>query len=89
MKKTVTLNPGESKVVTFTVTPTVAKNYSVSVDGLSGSFTAFAVPVAQFRVTNLIISPTQVYVGEIVNISVTITNIGGQAGSYEVTCEVV
>ncbi|GAH56761.1 unnamed protein product, partial [marine sediment metagenome] len=42
----VTLAPGESKVVTFEVTPEVAKAYSVSVDGLYGSFEATEVPVA-------------------------------------------
>lgn len=39
--------------------------------------------------SDLIISPTQVYVGEPVSISVVATNIGGTTGSYEVTCEVV
>ncbi len=43
-KKTVTLEPGESEVVTFETTPTVAKIYHVAVDGLSGSFTAIAPP---------------------------------------------
>lgn len=89
MKKTVTLNPGEAKVVTFTYAPIVAKGYSVSVNGLSGSFTAIEVPVAEFEVSNLIIEPTEPYVGETVSISVTVTNVGGKAGSYEVVCEVV
>lgn len=88
MRKTVTLNPGESKVVAFTTTPTVAKTYAVTVDGLTGYFSAIEVPVAEFTVTNLTINPTQVYVGETVNISVTVTNVGNIAGSYEVNCEV-
>lgn len=33
----VTLNPGESKVVSFTVTPNEAKIYTVQVDDLSGT----------------------------------------------------
>jgi len=37
-----TLQPGESKTVSFEVTPTVAKTYQVSVDGLGGSFVAEA-----------------------------------------------
>jgi len=45
-EQTVTLQPGESRTVSFEVTPTVAKTYHVSVDGLSGSFAATAVPVA-------------------------------------------
>lgn len=89
MKKTITLNPGESKVASFSFTPTVAKSYVVSVDGLSGSFVAIEAPVAEFEVTNLVIEPTEPYIGEAVSISVTVTNVGGKAGSYEVTCEVM
>ncbi|GAI64005.1 unnamed protein product, partial [marine sediment metagenome] len=61
--KTVTLNPGESKEVAFTFTPSVAKVHQVSVDGLTGSFAVLALP-AEFVVTDLVISPPEVYVGE-------------------------
>ncbi len=44
MQTTVELAPGESRQVSFEVTPTVVKTYSVSVDGLRGSFTAFLPP---------------------------------------------
>ena len=88
MKKTVSLNPGESKVVTFTYTPTVAKGYTVSADGLSGTFVAMEAPEAMFTVTNLLIEPAEVYVGETVTISVVVTNVGGKTGSYEVVLEV-
>lgn len=47
MKKTVTLNPGESKVVTFSYTPAIAKSYQVNIDGLIGSFMAIAPPPLQ------------------------------------------
>ncbi|GAI69592.1 unnamed protein product, partial [marine sediment metagenome] len=36
-EQSVALQPGESKVVSFEATPTVAKVYQVSVDGLTGS----------------------------------------------------
>ena len=39
-QQTVALAPGESKTVSFEVTPPVAKSYSVSVNGLTGSFKA-------------------------------------------------
>lgn len=39
-QQTVTLNPGASKKVSFWVTPNEARTYHVTVDGLSGSFTA-------------------------------------------------
>lgn len=41
-EQTVTLQPGESKTMSFEVTPSVAKAYQVSLDGLSGSFRAIA-----------------------------------------------
>ena len=87
-QQTVTLQPGESKMVSFTVTPTVAKTYSVSVDGLTGSFIATTVPVADIGVENLVISPTVVYVGELVTISVRATNYGTAAGSKTIVCTV-
>lgn len=40
LTKSVTLNPGQSQQVPFQVTPQSAGQYSVDVDGLSGSFTA-------------------------------------------------
>ena len=86
--KTVSLNPGEAKEITFTITPTVAKRYAVLVDNLSGSFDAYAKPAAQFEVSSLVISPSSVYIGETVTISVRVTNVGGVAGSYTVVCEV-
>ena len=86
--QTVSLAPGESKTVSFEVTPAAAKTYSVSVDGLTGSFVATEVPVADIRVENLVISPAEVYVGEPVTISVTAKNYGTKAGSKTITCNV-
>ena len=89
MQKTITLNPGESKEVSFTITPQTVGVHSVSVDGLSGSFSVLEPPAAQFVVSDLIITPTQCYPGELVSISVTVRNVGPVAGSYTVTCEVL
>jgi len=87
-QKNVTLQPGESRAVSFEVIPSFAKTYSVSVDGLSGSFVCTTTPVADIRVEDLIISPAQVYVGEPVTISVVVTNYGTVAGSKTITCTV-
>ena len=87
-EQVVSLAPGESKSVSFEVTPTIAKSYSVSVDGLSGSFRAVTVPVADIRVENLTISPEEVQVGQVVTISVQATNYGTKAGSKAITCTV-
>lgn len=87
-EQSVTLAPGESKTVSFEVTPTVAKTYSVSVDGLTGSFRATTVPVADIRLSNLVITPAEVNVGQKVTISVTATNQGAAAGSKTITCTI-
>lgn len=41
------------------------------------------------RVSDLIIEPAELYVGEQVSISVLVTNQGEVAGSYTVNCEVI
>lgn len=87
-EQTVSLAPGESKVVSFEVVPDVARTYSVTVDGLSGTFKATTVPVADIRVENLVISPSEVMVGQPVTISVTATNYGTAAGTKKITCNV-
>jgi len=87
-EQTVTLAPGESKAVSFEVVPDVAKSYSVTVDGLTGTFRATTVPVADIRVENLDITPSEVYVGEKVTISCTAKNYGTAAGSRTITCNV-
>lgn len=83
-EQTVSLQPGESKTVSFMVTATAVKTYSVSVDGLSGSFKATEAPVADIRVSNLAIAPKEATVGGKVSISVTATNHGNAAGSRKV-----
>lgn len=87
-EQTVTLEPGESRVLSFEVVPEVAKNYSVSVDGLTGTFIATVAPVADIRVENLVITPAEVNVGEKVTISVTATNYGAAFGSKKIVCMV-
>jgi len=87
-EQTVTLQPGESRVISFEVTPTVAKTYQVSVDGLTGTFRATTAPVADIRVENLTITPTEVFVGETVTISVTVTNYGTAVGTKTITLNI-
>ncbi len=43
-EQSVTLQPGESKVVSFEATPQEARTYQVSVNGLTGSFVAAEAP---------------------------------------------
>lgn len=85
-EQVVELAPGEAKQVSFEVTPTEIKAYSVSVNGLTGSFSVFG--VADIRVENLVIEPTEVMIGNPVTISVTATNYGTAAGSKTIICTV-
>lgn len=84
--KTVELAGGSSTTVTFTVTKGELGSYSVDVDGLSGTFKITAPPPppehAEFKVTGLRISPDEAWVGELINISVLVWNIGEEAGSF-------
>lgn len=50
-EQSVSLNPGESRVVSFEAVPSVAKTYHVSVNGLTGSFAAIAPPFYWLRPT--------------------------------------
>lgn len=85
---TVNLQPGETKTVPFTFTSTVAKTYTVVVDGLAGSFIASPVPVSDIRVTNLNISPASCYVGDTVTMTITVENFGTAAGSRDIVVSV-
>jgi len=90
-QQTVTLAPEESKTVSFEVTPTVAKTYNVSVDGLSGSFRVIAPPIDQFylpptftkaKITEQWQMPPYYYV---MQFECPITNKGGSTGTHTIT----
>ena len=87
-EKAVSLEPGQSEAVSFEVTPTEAKTFHISVNGLTGSFIATEVPVADIRVENLVIEPAEVNVGQPVTISATAKNYGAAAGTKIIVCTV-
>jgi len=89
--ETVTLDGGASTTVSFTVVKNVAGTYTVAVDGLSGSFTVSAAPPpapAEFEVSDLSVSPSEVEPGESVTVSATVSNVGEESGSYTVELKV-
>jgi hypothetical protein len=47
-----------------------------------------APPPAAFQVSSLTVSPTEVYTGEAVNITIQVTNTGGQSASYQVILKI-
>ena len=70
----ITLNPGESEIASFTVIPNEAKTYTVSVDGLGGTFVVLPkglpeVP-EEFCVDTITAEPSVVVLGNEVKIHV-------------------
>ncbi len=86
--KKVTLDPGESREVAFTFTPTVAKVHVVSVDGLSGSFQALGrVELAlsiNLEPATESPSPGVIYAGGMMGIRAIATNVGAVLAAFDV-----
>ena len=81
LRKSVSLNPDESKAVTFTITPTEPGTYHVGVDGLVGSFVALAAPAYEFvYASDLIIVRTDYPTKYDISWEIAVQNIGAGAG---------
>lgn len=85
-RKPVTLSAGENKTLTFEIKKETKKSYTVNVGGLSGSFEVLA--PAEFKVTDLSVSPSRVNPGETVNATVNIKNVGDLPGNHELKLRV-
>jgi len=94
--KQATVDADVSQRVRFSVARNTAGTYEVDVSELTGSFVVKGAAVAvvkelapaTFSLGVLSISPAEVEIGEEVTVGVTVTNAGGQSGSYEVTLKV-
>jgi hypothetical protein len=86
--QTVSLAAGESKVVTFTFTPSTAAtpgNYQIGVNELSGTLKIISTATpANIVLSNLTISPNPAPMVTLVTVTVTATNNGGTSGSLNV-----
>ncbi len=91
-EKRVTIAAGSSQTVSFSVTKEEAGSYTITVDGLSGSFTVVPVVVppapAAFTSSSLSISPLEIDTGQTVTISISVANTGGESGSYTVVLKI-
>ena len=90
-----TLDPGEDQIVSFTIAKETTGTYTVQLAGLEGTFivTEPTEPVppeapASFECSSLSISPVEVNVGETVSISVLVANTGEEEGSYATTLKI-
>jgi hypothetical protein len=85
-EKEVMLQPGEVKIVTFTVVEDTNGTYTVGVDKLTKSFKVLT--PATFKLSDLTISPSEPEIGEPIVISVTVENIGQVEGTYTVKLKI-
>jgi hypothetical protein len=78
--KEVTVPGDGTKTVSFTRTEAVPGVYRVDVGGRTGTFTVVAPEPEDFIVSNLVISPPEVRVGEEATVGVSVQNMGGEPG---------
>jgi len=82
----VELEAYEFKTMSRTMFPTAVGIYNVTVIGMTGNFTVKAAPLpAEFVVSDLTITPEEADIGEEVEISFTVMNIGELPGDYSFT----
>jgi len=88
----VELEAYEAETVSRTITPDAVGDYVVTVDGLTGSFTVNPVPIplkpAEFKVSDLVVSPGEVVEGEQVTVTVKVTNTGEEEGTHTVNLKI-
>jgi hypothetical protein len=85
-EKEVALQPGEVKIVTFTVVEDTNGTYTVGVDKLTKSFKVLT--PATFKLSDLTISPSEPEIDKPIVISVTVKNIGEVEGTYTVELKI-
>jgi hypothetical protein len=90
--KTVSLDGGKATSVDFEVSENAEGSYTVKIGELTASFTvtsdAQQVKPAEFQVTELTVTPSSVMGGDIVSVSVKVTNVGEEEGTYTVDLKV-
>ena len=86
--KEVTLAPGETKTVTFTIMKDTEGTFTIGADGLTESLNVNPLTPATFEVSNLVVNPSEAEVGEPVEISVAVKNIGDLEGGYAVELKI-
>lgn len=91
VQQQVTLQPNETKTLTFDVTPVEEGLYQIAVDGLSGQLTVLAAPEPNIHVVmgSLVIDPSTIYLGQSTVVRVDVTNDGDAAGSKVITLDVI
>ena len=85
--KEVTLAPGETETITFTITKNVSGTFTIGIGGLTENLKVRT--PAQFEVFNLTFSPGEVVeIGHPVVVSATVKNVGDLEGTYTVELKI-
>ena len=81
----VTLDGGDSTTVIFSTVPDVAGVHTVSIGLVKEEFTAEpSITPAKFITSNITVTPQEIYLGDSVDVSTLISNVGDLSGVYEV-----
>jgi hypothetical protein len=81
-RRNVTLAPGATELITFTLTRGQPGTYRISVGNKESTLVVENLLPPDFRLSNLDINPSKVDSGEKVVITAKITNVGGTQGRY-------
>lgn len=81
-RKSMTLAPGETELLTFELTINHAGSYKISIADKESTLIVENPSPPDFRLSNLEINPTEVNIGENVVITAKIANAGGTQGNY-------
>jgi hypothetical protein len=81
-RKSVTLDSEQTELLTFELTRSHAGVYTISVGDKESTLTVEKSSPANFRLSDLQVSPAQVDICETVSVTAKLENIGGNKGSY-------
>jgi hypothetical protein len=81
-RKSVTLAPGATEMITFMLTRSQPGTYIISIGDRKSTLVVEKPLPPDFRLSNLEINPTEVDTGDKVVITAKIANVGGTQGSY-------
>lgn len=81
-RRSITLAPGETKLLTFMLTKNHPGTYSISVGRRESTVVVEKPLPPDFHLSNLEINPSEVNTGENVIVTAKIANIGGTQGTY-------
>jgi hypothetical protein len=84
-RQLITLEGGDSTIVTFSTVPDIAGVHTISIGSVEETFTAERlITPAEFITSNISVTPQEIYLGDSIDISTLISNIGDLPGTHEV-----